>query len=94
MMFNSSKIYCFRASWELSSPIRKHTIPDWLSVESNWQGYTIWTVPWIADVARVLGALEIEDSSEAWKSYLESLGFQNVTPVFGEDLFEDKLYSL
>lgn len=93
-MSNSGQIYCFRANWEPSHPIHEHTIPDWLRVGTNWQGYTIWTVPWIADVARIVGALEIEDSPDGWKFYLESLGFESVTQVFGEDLFEETLYSI
>ncbi len=91
-MGSHSKIYCFRASYELSNDFDQSTVPDWLSLDVNWQGYTISTVPWIADVARLLGVLPIEDTPEGWISYLESLGLKGVIQVSCEDLFEDKLY--
>lgn len=90
-MPNNSPIYCFRANYERSN-FNEREIPDWLQVATNWQGYRIWTVPWVADVARVLGILPAENSLEGWRMYLESLGLQEVTPVDCEDFFEDTLY--
>lgn len=86
------QIYCFRANYHLSTDFDERTIPDWLSLEVDWQGYKISTVPWVADVARVLGLLSIEDRPDAWISYLESLGLKEVVPLCCEKLFEDKLY--
>lgn len=91
-MSTTSQIYCFRASCEALIHLGQGRVPDWLCVRVNWQGYRIWTDPWVADVARVLGVLEVEDDPKAWKTYLESLGFQDVTPVCCEDCFEDYLY--
>ncbi|ERT06960.1 hypothetical protein M595_3109 [Lyngbya aestuarii BL J] len=91
-MSNLSKIYCFRASYEASIDLDINNLPDWLSVAINWQGYRISTLPWIANVARLLGNLNIEDHPTSWKSYLESLGFRNVTPISCEDFHEDTLY--
>ena len=92
-MGKHNQIYCFRADYDLSNDFDESKIPDWLSLDVNWQGYRISTVPWVADVARVLGLLSIEgDTPEAWMSYLESLGLRDVIQVTCEDLFEDKLY--
>lgn len=91
-MANRSKIYCFRASYEFSTNFDASKIPDWLSLDVNWQGYRITTVPWIADVARLLDILAIEDAPEDWIAYLESLGFKEITRVCYEEFFEDKLY--
>jgi hypothetical protein len=91
-MSNLNKIYCFRASYEASIDLDINNLPDWLSVAINWQGYRISTLPWIANVARLLGNLNIEDHPTSWKSYLESLGFRNVTPISCEDFHEDTLY--
>ena len=88
----SGSIYCFRANYELSTNFDPDRIPDWLSLGTNWQGYRISTVPWVADVARVLGALNIEDTPEAWVSHLESLGLKEVCQVGCEDLYEDTLF--
>jgi hypothetical protein len=82
-------IYCFRASYQ---PLDFSHLPQWLSFEVNWQGYQIMTLPWIADVARLLGDLEFEDTPQGWSEYLASLGLENITPVCCEDLWEDKLY--
>ncbi len=90
-MSNFGKIYCFRASYELSILDVNH-LPDWLSVAVNWQGYRISTLPWVANVACLLGNLQVEDHPKAWKSYLESLGFQEVIPISCEDFYEDTLY--
>jgi hypothetical protein len=76
----------------LSPDFNQRTVPDWISLDENWQGYRISTVPWIADVARVLGILPIEDTPEEWIGYLESLGLKEIIPVSCKDFFEDKLY--
>ena len=91
-MASKSPIYCFKAAYSLSTYCDKDQVPDWLSLEVNWQGYRISTVPWVADVAKVLGILEVEDTPEGWLSYLENLGFKKVTQVHCEEFFEDKLY--
>ena len=91
-MASKSLIYCFRADYSLSTYFDKDRVPDWLSLEVNWQGYRISTVPWVADVAKVLGILEVEDTPESWLSYLENLGFKQVFQVHCEEFFEDKLY--
>lgn len=91
-MQTQSKIYCFRANYELSTDFDDFAIPQWLCVRKNWQGYAISTLPWIADVARVLGTLQVEDTPQGWISYLQSLGLKEVTQVTCEDLFEDRLY--
>lgn len=89
-MSKKGSIYCFRANYEQSKP---YQLPEWLCLESNWQGYRVYTRPWIADVARVLGLLWCEDTPEAWIAYLEDLGFKGVEQVCCEDFWEDKLYS-
>ena len=89
----NSQIYCFRASYELSTQFDESAVPEWLSVDVNWQGYRIYTIPWIADVARALGIIELENTPQGWISYLESLGLKDAIQVTCEDLFEDKLYS-
>lgn len=92
-MRNCCKIYCFLASWERSTDFDDRHVPDWLELGANWQGYRISTVPWIADVARALGLLPVEDTLEGWIAHLESLGLQEVTPVSCEDFYQDRLYS-
>lgn len=87
-----SKIYCFRANYELSTDFDDRAVPQWLCARANWQGYAISTIPWIADVVKVLGILEVEGTPEGWISYLQSLGLKEVTQVTCEDLFEDNLY--
>ncbi|GAB4285212.1 MAG: hypothetical protein Fur0025_16630 [Oscillatoriaceae cyanobacterium] len=89
----TGKIYCFRASYELSTKFDPSRVPDWLCLEADWQGYKIYTLPWVADVARVLGALEIEDTPAEWISHLESLGLKEVCQVICDDLFEGKGYA-
>ena len=89
----SHKIYCFRASYELSANFEQHSLPDWLSLKVDWQGYTLQTIPEVADVARILGILDIEDTPCAWVSHLESLGLKGVTQVFCEEMFEARGYS-
>lgn len=73
---------CFRAKGELDL----QPIPDWLSVEFSFAAteprcYSIWVVPWIAEPAIVLGALEINNTVEEWITHLESLGFEDVVEV-------------
>ena len=91
-MIKTGRIYCFQADYRASTHFDEHRVPDWLSLEVHWQGYCISTVPWVADVARVLGILPIDDTPEAWMGYLESLGLRGVTPVCYEDFFEARLY--
>jgi hypothetical protein len=92
-MTQNGIIYCFYADYQISKPLKHTHYPDWLTVETNWQGYRITTVPWVADVARLLGILPIDDTQEGWQIYLEQLGFHKVTPVCCEVFYEDKLYS-
>lgn len=91
-MSNLGKIYYFRASYEPSIQLDINNLHDWLFVAVNWQGYRISTLPWIANVACLLGNLHVEDHPTGWKSYLESLGFQDVIPISCEDFYEDTLY--
>ena len=92
-MSKKESMYCFRASWKLSTNFDPQNLPDWLSLDTDWQGYKISTLPWIASVARVVGALEIEDTPAEWISYLESLGLREIKQVSCEEMFEDKGYS-
>ncbi|MEC4805178.1 MAG: hypothetical protein SAJ12_05650 [Jaaginema sp. PMC 1079.18] len=91
-MAKTSQIYCFRANYQKSRTFNPHTLPEWLTLGENWQGYRISTLPWVADVAKVLGQLQVEDTPEGWRTYLESLGLQEVTIVACEDFFADTLY--
>ncbi|MGF1490165.1 MAG: hypothetical protein ACFBSE_24005 [Prochloraceae cyanobacterium] len=92
-MGQQSQIYCFRADYDLSKEFDRTSVPDWLSIDVNWRGYKISTLPWIADVAKVLDLLPIEeDSPEAWIIYLESLGLRGIESVCCEVMFKDKLY--
>ncbi len=91
-MQKTGVIYCFRANYLLSQGLDSFQVPEWLSLDTNWQGYRISTLPWIADVARILGLLPYEDTPEDWIAYLESLGFREVQLVCCEDFFQDKLY--
>jgi len=86
-------MFCFRASWTRSSQFDARSAPDWLCVESNWQGYCISTVPWVADVARSLGLLSPENTVEAWIEHLNSLGLREVQPISCEDFYESRLFS-
>ena len=88
-----SPMFCFRADWQRSIDFDDRAVPEWFCVQTNWQGYGISTVPWIADVARELGLLPAENTPESWIAYLESLGLREVTVVSCEELFEDRLYS-
>jgi hypothetical protein len=91
-MPKSSPIYCFHANYEKSKGFNRHAVPEWLTLAESWQGYRISTLPWIADVAKVLGLLQVDDTPESWRAYLESLGLREVTVVACEDFFEDTLY--
>lgn len=92
-MIKLKQIYYFQADWNLSNDFDKHQVPDWLSLEVNWQGYKISTLPWVAEVAQVLGILHLEeDTPKSWISYLESLGLRGITQVSCEDFFEGRLY--
>ena len=87
-------MYCFRASYEGSTPFESSRLPAWLSLEMDWQGYKISTLPWVAEVARALGSLAVEeDTPDEWISYLENLGFKDVHQVVCEEWFEDRGYS-
>lgn len=88
----NSKISCFRASYQLSTYFNESTVPAWLHLDMDWQGYKILTVPEVANVARILGLLEIDDTPSEWISHLESLGLKDVTHVVGEEIFESKGY--
>lgn len=88
----NNQIYCFRASYELSKHFNEQSVPGWLCLGTDWQGYTVCTVPEVVDVARVLGVLEIEDTPSEWISHLESLGLRNITPIACEEMFEAKGY--
>ena len=90
----NNQMYCFRANWKHSAEFDEGNVPHWLCVGADWQGYTLYTVPEVADVARILGALEIEDTPSDWISHLESLGLKDVTQVSCEEMFEDKGYCL
>jgi hypothetical protein len=92
-MNQPKQIYYFRADWKLSHTFNKHQVPDWLSLEVNWQGYKISTIPWIAEVAQLLGILTLqEDTPESWIAYLESLGLRGITQVSYKDFFESRFY--
>lgn len=89
---SSFQIYCFRADYQLSKTFNERTLPDWLSLEADWQGYKISTIPWVADVAKVLGNLEFEDAPSEWILHLESLGLRGVRQVVCEEFFKDRGY--
>lgn len=78
---------CFRAS---RAP-DLNTVPDWLAVEFSLDArphcYRVWVVPWIAEPALALGALELDGSVEGWIAHLESLGFNNVVQVSCSEFF-------
>jgi len=72
---------CFRANGDPNL----NAIPEWLSVElsldTRKRCYEVWVIPWIAEPAIALGALEIDGSPEGWISYLKSLGFEEIIQV-------------
>lgn len=78
---------CFRANGEANL----NAIPDWLAVEfladAGPRCYSLWVVPWIAEPALALGALELDGSVDGWIAYLESLGFNNVVQVSCVEFF-------
>lgn len=79
---------CFRAKGQPD----ESAIPDWLSVEFSHFAreprlYSVWVVPWIAEAAIALGALELDGSLEGWITYLESLGFEDVVQVPCKEFF-------
>ena len=92
-MPKNTPIYCFRATCKSETKFDTNMIPEWICVETNWQGYKISTVPWIADVAQAIGILNIENTPYGWMLYLKKFGFQDVKQVSCEDMFEEKLYS-
>ncbi|NJK28023.1 MAG: hypothetical protein HC925_05210 [Coleofasciculaceae cyanobacterium SM2_3_26] len=86
------QILCFRANWRESADFDDSRVPDWLEVRSDWQGYTISTVPWVADVARIMGTLSADDTLEGWIEHLNSLGLRGIVPVDCEELWEDRRF--
>lgn len=82
---------CFQARGELAN----RQIPDWLGVETSFAAnqprhYDIWVVPWIAEPAIALGALELDGSVESWIAHLESLGFEDVVQVPCQQFFSPR----
>jgi hypothetical protein len=90
---SKGKMYCFRAEWKDSQKFEQQSVPDWICLDADWQGYKIATIPEVADVAEILGILQINDSPDQWISHLESLGLKGVTQVCCEEMFEDKGYT-
>lgn len=79
---------CFRANGN----VNLQAIPEWLAVEDNFAAnepyfYYIWVVPWIAEVAIILGTLELDGSVEGWITYLKSLAFEDIVQVSCLELF-------
>jgi hypothetical protein len=79
---------CFRANGKPD----ENAIPEWLSVEFSLDAkeprcYSVWVVPWIAEPAIALGALELDGSVERWIAHLESLGFEDVVQVSCQEFF-------
>jgi hypothetical protein len=68
------QIYCFQADYLASQQFNPQEIPAWLSLEVNWQGYQIHTLPWVADVARVLGLLAIRRYPASMARLFRKLG--------------------
>jgi hypothetical protein len=82
---------CFKAK---GSPAEK-TIPEWLAVELCFDAreprlYSVWVVPWIAEVAIALETLELDGSVKGWIAHLESLGFEDVVQVSCVEFFSPK----
>jgi hypothetical protein len=83
--------FCFKAKGQP----KDDAIPDWLSVEFSFAAneprcYSIWVVPEVAEVALVLGTLEIDGSVEGWIGHLESLGFEDVVQVSCKKFFSPR----
>ena len=79
---------CFKAKGKPD----ENAFPEWLSIEFSLDAkeprfYSVWVVPWIAEPARALGALELDGSVEAWIDHLESLGFEDVVQVSCREFF-------
>ena len=79
---------CFKAKGKPDD----NAFPEWLSVEFSLDAkdprfYSVWVVPWIAEPARALGALELDGSVEAWIAHLESLGFEDVVQASCREFF-------
>lgn len=82
---------CFRAR---GKPLDRN-IPEWLAVETSHQakqprGYDVWVVPWIAEPAIAVGALELDGSVDGWITHLQSLGFEDVVPVSCQEFFSPR----
>lgn len=52
--------------------------------------YSVWVVPWIAEVALILGTLELDGSVAGWIAHLESLGFEDVVQVSCFEFFSPR----
>ncbi|MDV2994712.1 MAG: hypothetical protein N4J56_004366 [Chroococcidiopsis sp. SAG 2025] len=82
---------CFRANGNLNL----EAIPEWLAVEYSFDAaelgfYSVWIVPWIAEPALAVGALELDDSVSGWVAYLKTLGFDNVVQVSCHQFFSPR----
>lgn len=82
---------CFRANGN----VNLQALPDWLAVEYKFAAnepyfYYIWVVPWIAEVAILLGTLELDGSGESWIAYLKSFAFEDVVQVSCLELFSPR----
>lgn len=82
---------CFRANGKPDLD----TIPEWLSVKYSFDAleprfYSVWVVPWIAEVALVLGTVELDGSVAEWITHLESLGFEDVVQVSCFEFFSPR----
>lgn len=81
---------CFRANGT-----NLKSIPEWLSFEYSFDAqeprfYSVWVVPWIAEVALVLGTIELDGSVAGWIAHLESLGFEDVVQVSCFEFFSPR----
>ena len=80
---------CFRAN---GTDLK--AIPEWLSVEYSFDAqlrfYSVWVVPWISEVALVLGTLELDGSVAGWIAHLESVGFEDVVQVSCFEFFSPR----
>lgn len=67
---------CFRANGK----VNLNTVPHWLSVETTFDAneprfYSIWVVSWVAEVAVVLGTLEVDSTVEGWIAHERKFSF-------------------
>lgn len=81
---------CFKANGK-----PQQAIPDWLAIEFSFYAnephcYSIWVVPWIAEPAIVVGALELNEGVAGWVAHLEDLGFENVVQVSCKEFFSPR----